>query len=231
MNDIHPTAVISGDVEIGEGNHIGAFAVVTGPVSIGDGNWIGAGVVIGAPPEIRSFVHPRRGGAADVSGGVAIGSRNVIREYAQIHQGHKGTTTIGDDGFIMNQVYVAHDGRIGDRVTLASSVLLAGHVTVGDGANLGMGATVHQFTAVGAGAMVGMGSVVTRDVPPFALAYGSPARIRGANRVGLQRAGVAESAVEACDSSYTSGEPFDALRWTLPDSVARAFAQSPVGHG
>ena len=124
----------------------------------------------------------------------------------------------------MNQVYVAHDGRLGDRVTLASSVLLAGHVTVGDGANLGMGATVHQFRTVGAGAMVGMSSVVTHDIPPFSLVFGSPARVRGANRVGLQRAGVTDSAVEACDNSYAIGAPFDAERWTLPEAVARAFA-------
>ena len=126
MNEIHPTAVIAGDVLIGDGNYIGPFAVITGPTSIGDGNWIGTGVVIGAPPEIRSFEHPRAEGVASTPAGVAIGSRNVIREYAQVHQGHSATTTIGDDGFIMNQVYVAHDGRVGDRVTLASSVLLAG---------------------------------------------------------------------------------------------------------
>lgn len=228
MNEIHPTAVIAGDVLIGDGNYIGPFAVITGPTSIGDGNWIGTGVVIGAPPEIRSFEHPRAEGVASTPAGVAIGSRNVIREYAQVHQGHSATTTIGDDGFIMNQVYVAHDGRVGDRVTLASSVLLAGHVTVGDGANLGMGATVHQFRTVGAGAMVGMSSVVTHDIPPFALVYGSPARVRGANRVGLQRAGVTDSAVEACDNSYASGEPFDVERWSLPEAVARAFAPAPL---
>lgn len=224
MNEIHPTAVITGDVVMGDGNYIGPFVVLTGPASIGEGNWIGAGVVIGAPPEIRSFLHPRGGGDASVPAGVAIGSRNVIREYAQIHQGHDATTTVGDDTFIMNQVYVAHDGRIGDRATLASSVLLAGHVTVGDGANLGMGATVHQFRKVGPGAMVGMSSVVTHDIPPFALVFGSPARVRGANRVGLQRAGVSESAVDECDRSYLNGESFAVQEHVLPEAVVRAFA-------
>lgn len=227
MNDIHPTAVITGEVLIGDGNTIGPFVVITGPVSIGDGNWIGAGAVIGAPPEIRAFVHPRAHGEAGAPAGVVIGSRNVIREYAQVHQGHNAATSVGDDTFIMNQVYVAHDGRVGDGATLASSVLLAGHVTVGAGANLGMGATVHQFRTVGAGAMVGMSSVVTRDIPPFALVYGSPARVRGANRVGMQRAGVPDQAVEACDSAYTRGEAFRAGEWALPDAVARAFA--PTG--
>ena len=90
----------------------------------------------------------------------------------------------------MNQCYIAHDSVVDDGATLASSVLLAGHVQVGDGANLGLGIAVHQFRAIGAGGMVGMSAAVTRDVPPFAKAYGNPAAVRGANVVGMQRAGV-----------------------------------------
>ena len=79
----------------------------------------------------------------------------------------------------MNKVYVGHDGDIGDGVTMASSVTLGGHVVVGDRANLGLGAIVHQRRVIGPGVMLGMGSVVTRDVPPFAKAFGNPARVRG----------------------------------------------------
>lgn len=201
MNTIHPTAVISPDVVLGTGNTIGPFVVIEGPVTIGDDNWIGAGAVIGCPPEVRSFPHPRE--AADPrGGGVVIGNRNTIREYAQIHQGWKAQTRIGDDAFIMNQVYVAHDCVLGDRVTLASSVLLAGHVRIGDGANLGLGTSVHQFRTVGVGGMIGMGSVVTRDLPPYAKAFGSPATVRGANVIGMERSGVAERVIEALRELY-----------------------------
>lgn len=201
MNSIHPTALLVGDVRLGAGNHIGPHVVITGPVVLGDDNWVGAGVVIGAPPEVRSWTHPRR--ASDVVGnGVRIGDRNVIREYAQIHHGWRSQTTIGDDGFIMNQVYIAHDCSLGDRVTLASSVLLAGHVTVDDDANLGLGSSVHQGTRLGPGVMVGMGSVVTRDVPPFAKAYGNPMRVRAANTVGMRRRGHPDEGIEALDELY-----------------------------
>ena len=150
MNEIHPSVVIAGDVRFGTGNVIGPNVVVYGPVTIGDDNWIGAGVVIGAPPEVRSFAHPR-GGKRTAGAGARIGDGNVIREYAQIHQGWKQPTVIGDDAFIMNQVYVAHDCVLADGVTLASSVLLAGHVHVGDRANLGLGTAVHQGRHVGQG--------------------------------------------------------------------------------
>lgn len=199
MNTIHPTAVIEGDVILGDGNVIGPFVVVTGPVVIGDGNWFGAGVVLGAPPEVRSFPHPGQTqrpsgleteGPPSVARGLMIGSGCVIREYAQLHQGWHEPTTIGDDAFIMNQAYIAHDTVLGARVTLAGGVRLAGHVQVGDGANLGLGSMVHQRRRIGAGSMVGMGAVVTRDVPAFAKVYGNPARVHGINRRGAEAAGL-----------------------------------------
>lgn len=223
MNAIHPTAVITGDVVLGAGNTIGPNVVVSGPVIIGDDNWIGAGVVIGAPPEIRSFEHPRDGLAASGTGGVRIGDRNVIREYAQIHQGWKSTTTVGDDTFIMNQCYLAHDTSIDDGATLASSVLLAGHVHVGARANLGLGTTVHQFRSVGRGAMVGMSSAVARDVPPFAKAYGNPAVVRGANVVGMERSGIDADVVAVLSAVYV-GESEDASG--LTDAAMRESVEA-----
>jgi UDP-N-acetylglucosamine acyltransferase len=44
--------------------------------------------------------------------------------------------------------------------------------------------------------MVGMGSVVTRDIPPFAKAFGNPARVRGVNVVGMTRMGHSSVSIE-----------------------------------
>lgn len=194
MNTLHPTAIISGEVTMGEGNVIGPFVVITGPVSIGNGNWIGTGAVIGALPEVRAFPHLPADGpdGHEEPRGVRIGDHTVIREYSQVHQGWQAATVIGDRAFIMNQSYIAHDCQIGADVTIAGGARLAGHVRVGDGANIGLGALVHQRREIGRGAMVGMGSVVTRDVPDFAKAYGNPARVHGLNLRGAQAAGYQE---------------------------------------
>ena len=161
-----------------------------------------------------------RRSAADTAGtGIVIGSRNIIREYAQIHQGWKARTTVGDDAFVMNQCYIAHDCTVGDGVTLASSVLLAGHVQVGEGANLGLGTAVHQFREIGRGSMVGMASAVTRDVPPFAKVYGNPASVRGANVVGMQAIGVDAEVIRVLTELY-AGEAADVA--AIPDGDLRA---------
>lgn len=197
-NSIHPTAVISGDVTLGDNNVVGPYSVISGPARIGDNNFMGAFTVIGASPEIRSIDHLD----PTPTHGVILGSENVIREAVQIHGGWHNTTTVGDRAFIMNQCYIAHDCCLGNDVTLASSVLLAGHVTVESGANLGMGTTVHQRRIVGSGAVVGMGSVVSRDIPLLAKAYGNPARIHGANVIGIERAGGSSDFIAEVDGIF-----------------------------
>ena len=200
MNQVHPSAVIGRDVELGDGNVIGPYTVIPGRVVMGDDNWIGPHVVIGAPAEIRGVDH---GSAIGAPGkGIRLGSRNVVREFTSVHQGHRSETAIGDDCYVMNSVYVAHDNLLADGVVIAAGAKLGGHVRIGAAANLGMGAVVHHRRVIGPLAMVGMGSVVTRDVWPYALVYGNPARVRGANRVGLQRAGFAEDVIERCHAAY-----------------------------
>lgn len=224
MNSIHPTAQLIGEVSLGSGNLIGPLVVIIGPVTIGDGNWIGTGAVIGAPPEVRSWQHPMDAGELDTGKGIVIGDRNVIREYVQIHQGWHDITRVGNDVFLMNQSYIAHDCTVEDRATLASSVLLAGHVRVGEGANLGLGSSVHQRCYIAEGAMVGMGSVVTRNVPPFAKAYGNPAKVHGANVVGMERAQIPAATIGAAVSAYAL--PFDAALTSLVGAIGmeRALA-------
>lgn len=201
-NAIHSTALVSPKAELGDGNTIGPFVEISDHVVLGNDNWIGTGAVIGAAPEVRSWdlAATHEGDATGHS--LFVGDHNVFREYVQIHRGWRASTVLGNDLFLMNQVYVAHDCELGDGVTMASSVLLAGHVVIGAHGNLGMGASVHQRTHIGGGAMIGMGSVVTRDVPPYAKAYGNPARVVGINQVGMERSGLPREAIDVLALAY-----------------------------
>ncbi len=219
MNTIHPTAIIGPEVSLGTGNTIGPFTVLEGRVVLGDDNWIGPHVVIGAPGEIRGGDHRTSWADQASESPVVIGSRNVIREFTAVHRGSVRDTLIGDDCYVMNKVYVAHDAIICSGATLSAGVLLAGHVIVGPGANLGLGTCVHQRMVIGAGAMLGMGSVVTRHIPPHAVAFGSPARVQRANEVGLRRRGVDDQLIEALDRALKDSD-HDAVRRLVPGDAA-----------
>lgn len=221
MNQIHPTAIIGDDVVLGGGNVIGPNVILLGRVEIGDDNWFGPGVTVGTPPEVRGVEHGAQWLSGSGGPGVRIGSRTVLREGTLVHQGWKAPTTVGNDCFIMNKVYVAHDVWIGDGATLASTVTMGGHVQIGERANLGMACVVHQHRVVGPGAMVGMGAVVTRDVPPFAKAYGTPARQYGLNAVGMSRMGIADADVAALAALYAA--PRDDGAIPFPPALERWF--------
>lgn len=207
-SDIHPTAFVGDGVDLGADVRIGPHAVVLGPARIGNRVWIGPGAVIGGPPEISSM-RQNTAWSDDVTYfGVMIGDDTVIREHSIVTQGSHRSTVVGARCWLLASSYVAHDVLLGADVTLSAGARLGGHCVVGDAANLGMNASVHQRRVIGGGAMIGMGAVVTRDVPPFAKAYGSPLRLRGANRHVLARNGAPEELSIRLESAFATS-PLD----------------------
>ena len=77
--------------------------------------------------------------------------------------------------------YVAHDCVIGDYVTFAPNVHCNGNVYIHNHAYIGTGALIKDGSlskplVIGEGAVVGMGAVVTKDVPPYTIVVGNPAK-------------------------------------------------------
>jgi UDP-N-acetylglucosamine acyltransferase len=220
-NRIHDTAVIGPRVELGEDNVVGPYAVLTGPCRVGNRNWIAAHTSLGAPPEIRGRDHGLPWESGD-DPGLEIGDDTVVREFTTLHGGSQRATRIGSRCYVMNHVHVGHDSLIGDDATLSAGATLAGHVEIGESANVGLSCSLHQRRVVGPGAMVGMGSVVTRDIPPYAMAFGSPARVRGVNEIGMSRRGICSQDVDAVAERYRSDTPGGG-DWTPPPSLRPAW--------
>lgn len=162
-NKIHPTCIIEGAVEIGEGNEIGPYSIIYGPTKIGDGNIIGPHVVIGTPGQDTR--EPRH----DSSGAfIQIGNNNIIREFTAIQKPrYREITYIGDDVFIMQSVHVPHDAAISDDAVITPMVAMGGVVRVMKGATLALGCSLHQFVVIGHYAFVAMEAAITRNVRPF----------------------------------------------------------------
>jgi UDP-N-acetylglucosamine acyltransferase len=185
---IGPYAVIGGEVEIGDGCRIGPHVVIDGRVRMGNGNRIFPGACIGLEPQDLKY----NGAPTEV----VIGDGNAIRECVTINRAtHEGEQTrLGSGNLLMAYSHLGHNCQLGDRIVIANGVAVAGHVDIGDRAVIGGVLGIHQFVHIGSLAMVGGMSRIDRDVPPFAIVEGHPGRLRGLNRIGLQRSGLADSA-------------------------------------
>jgi UDP-N-acetylglucosamine acyltransferase len=215
MASIHPTAVIDPSASLADDVVVGPWCVV-GPkvvigartvlrshvvleshVVLGEDNVIYPFTTLGGTPQDRKY----RGEETWCE----VGNRNHFREQVTVPRGTAsggGRTVIGDGNLFMVGVHVAHDCRLGNDITIANAALLAGHVHVGTGATIGGNAAFHHFVTVGVASLVGGLARVSKDVPPYLIVEGSPARIRGHNHIQMMRRGSAADAIEAIRSAY-----------------------------
>jgi len=234
LSGIHPLACVDPSAEIGEGTTVGPFAVVgpgvrlgrdneirahacvSGPgTTMGDRNVVFEGAVIGSSPQDKKYKgEPTR---------AVIGDDNEFREHVTVHRGTvtgTGLTKIGSGNMLLVGAHVAHDCEVGDGVILANNVLLAGHVVVEDRAIVNGAAAMHHFGTIGTLAYVGGLTRLVRDVPPFMVVEGHPARTVKVNAVGLARSGVPDDRVQVLQRAFryvfrrrhaTWQQAFDAL--------------------
>ncbi len=209
---IHPTAVVDPEAEIATDVEIGSYAVIEGPVRIGRGTKIWPHAYLCAPLEIGEecqihigaiLGHLHQALREPQAGGVRVGPRTIIREYASVHRASQqgAWTTIGPDSLLMGLAHVAHDCTIGSRVIIANGALVAGHVTIEDKAVLSGHVAVHQFVRVGTLAMIAGLARVNKDVPPYFLVKGD-SEIWSVNIVGLKRAEFSSQTMAKIRESY-----------------------------
>lgn len=195
--EVGPFTVIGSDVRIGKGTTIGPHAVIRGQTRIGENNRIFQFASVGEDPQDKKY-------AGEVTR-LEIGDSNVIREFVTINRGtaqDRGVTRIGNDNLLMAYTHLAHDCWLGDHTILANAASLGGHVTIGDYAILGGFTTVHQFCQVGAHSFCGMSSAVGKDLPPYVMVSGHPAKPHGINRKGLSRRGFSEETILQIKRAY-----------------------------
>ncbi|HJO37808.1 MAG: acyl-ACP--UDP-N-acetylglucosamine O-acyltransferase [Vicinamibacterales bacterium] len=193
---VGPGAVIEAGVAVGARGRVGPHAVLHRGTTLADEVTVAVGAVIGGAPQDVKF----SGGES----GVTIGPQTVIREYATVHRCSEpgAVTRVGADCMLMATSHVAHECVLGDGVILANGATLAGHVTLADGVFVSGHAQIHQFVRAGPLVMIGGGSKVLKDLPPYCVADGHPARLFGLNSIGLRRAAFAPERVQAIKEAY-----------------------------
>ena len=199
---IHPQAIVEDGAVIGKNVKIGPWSYIAANVTIGDDCDISSHVVINGPTKIgkgnRIFQFASIGEDcqdlkyAGEPTELIIGDNNTFRENCTIHRGtiqDNSLTQIGSNNLFMAYTHVAHDCIVGDHCILANGASIAGHVHVGSHAILGGMSGVHQFCHIGEHCFIAANSLVLKDIPPYVMASGQPAKPFGLNSEGLKRRG------------------------------------------
>lgn len=156
---IHPTAGVAASAQIGEGTKIWMNAQVREDARIGRECVIGKDAYIDFEVTIGDRCKVQNGAliyhAAELAEGVFVGPGAVLTNDR-----------------VPRALTV--DGRLAD-----TSDWHSGHTRVDRGASVGAGAILLTDVTIGEYAMIGAGAVVTRNVPPYALVVGNPARFIG----------------------------------------------------
>ncbi|MDF1751665.1 MAG: acyl-ACP--UDP-N-acetylglucosamine O-acyltransferase [Verrucomicrobiales bacterium] len=212
--EIHPTAVVDSKAELGADVKIGPYCVIYAGAKIGDGCWLQNHVTVEGPSEIG----PKNKFYAYTSIGqqtqdlkyeaeptyLKIGEGNTFREFCTVNRATSPNdyTIIGSHGNFLAYSHIGHDCIVGDHVIFSNNGTLGGHVIMGDHAILGGLTAVHQFCKIGAHVITGGCSKIVKDIPPFMMADGNPAKVRAHNAIGLQRRGFSDEAVASIKESF-----------------------------
>jgi UDP-2-acetamido-3-amino-2,3-dideoxy-glucuronate N-acetyltransferase len=149
---VHPTSIIDEGADIGANTKIWHFCHVSAPSSIGPDCSLGQNVF--------------------VARNVSIGRNVKIQNNVSVYEG----VILEDDVFCgpsMVFTNVMNPRSFVSRKDEYQTTLVRRGASIGANATIVCGVTIERF------AFVGAGSVVTRDVPEYALVYGSPARQHG----------------------------------------------------
>ena len=132
----------------------------------------------GGPIRIGDNVHIRLGTVMmPADGSIDIGSNTTVNHYCVLHGGNG--LRIGSDCLIAPRVSIfAANHAFRDRSSPISSqgMTSKGGVIIEDDVWIGTGAIIVDGVSVGQGAVIGAGSVVTKNVEPYAIVVGNPAR-------------------------------------------------------
>jgi UDP-N-acetylglucosamine acyltransferase len=235
---IHPTAIVDPGAKIGAGTIIGPYCVIHADVVLGTNCWLQHHVTLAGPMRAGSqnkfYAYCSIGQQtqdlkyAGEPTYLEIGDENTFREFVTVNRSttSNGKTRVGSRGNFLAYSHIGHDCVVGNEVVFSNNGTLAGHVQVGDNAVMGGLTAVHQFCRIGRFAITGGCSKIVQDVPPFMIADGNPAEIRGVNLVGLERKNYPAESVKSIKeafrliyrSKYNTRQALEAVRKELPQT-------------
>ncbi len=215
MNQISPMAFVHPEAKLGDNNIIGPFCYIDRNTVLGDNNVLQNSVTINYGARIGNGNEFFPGASISTKPQdlkfkgeesiCEVGDNNSIRENVTISRGtaSKGTTKVGSNNLLMENMHIAHDCVIGNGCIIGNSTKLAGEVIVDDFAIISATVLAHQFCRVGSYVMIQGGSRFSMDIPPYIIAGKEPIRYAGLNIIGLRRRGFSNETIELIKEAYT----------------------------
>jgi UDP-N-acetylglucosamine acyltransferase len=194
---IGPRAIIGEHVILGDNCIVGPRVVIQGRTTIGEGNQFYHAASIGVEPQENDFV------AEDCS--LFIGDHNFFREYVTISVGAEEggqETRIGSDNLLQAYSHVAQGCKLGSHIIIGNCTILGKSVLIEDRAIISGLSLINEFTKIGKMAMIGACTKIVKDIPPFVLVDGNPAKVSGINVVGLRRNGLESDVRDEIKRAY-----------------------------
>jgi len=154
---VHPTALVE-SADVGAGTRVWAYAHVLKDARVGD--------------------HCNIGDHAFIESGAVVGNNVTLKNHVCVWEG----VTLEDDVFVGPQVAFTNDRyprsprmpEVRERYACKDSWLVK--TLVEQGCSIGANATIVCGVRLGSYCMIAAGAIVTKDVEPFALMAGAPAR-------------------------------------------------------
>jgi UDP-N-acetylglucosamine acyltransferase len=215
MNQISPMAFVHPEAKLGDNNIIGPFCYIDRNTVLGDNNVLQNSVTINYGARIGNGNEFFPGASISTKPQdlkfkgeesiCEVGDNNSIRENVTISRGtaSKGTTKVGSNNLLMENMHIAHDCVIGNGCIIGNSTKLAGEGIVDDFAIISATVLAHQFCRVGSYVMIQGGSRFSMDIPPYIIAGKEPIRYAGLNIIGLRRRGFSNETIELIKEAYT----------------------------
>ncbi|MBX6311627.1 MAG: acyl-ACP--UDP-N-acetylglucosamine O-acyltransferase [Isosphaeraceae bacterium] len=195
--EIGPYCIIGPDVQIGRGTRLIGHVCILGMTTLGESNTIHPFAVLGSDPQDPSdATAPTR---------LEIGDGNIIREHVTINRAgtrEDGVTRIGSHNHLMAGCHVAHDCKLGDRISIANGAMLGGHVHIESHATISGAVAIYPYVTIGASSFLGGPSRIYHDVPPYMLVDGHPSKVRCIHIVGLKRLGLTPEGIDALHEAH-----------------------------
>ncbi len=176
LTNVHPTAIIDQGAQIGVGSRIWHWVHVCSGAKIGKACSLGQNVYVGNDVVI--------GNQVKVQNNVSIYDAVILEDDVFCGPSMVFTNVINPRSHVSRR----HDYR---------------YTLVKKGASIGANATIVCGHTIGEYAFVGAGAVVTRDVPPYGVVMGVPARLIGwICQCGERIVGLGEQQCAECKNIY-----------------------------